>query len=50
VSGHRLAEAALLPEKERRYLFHTRLGGPPGRSGGVQKITASVPEFESRTV
>jgi len=50
VSGHCLADAFLPPEKESRYLFHTRLGGSRGRSGVVQKITVPVPAFKSRTV
>ena len=37
------------PRKENRYPFYTRLGGAPGLSGRVRKITTQ-PGFDPRTV
>jgi hypothetical protein len=48
VCGQCNAPATLLPVKT-RYPLCRRLGGPQGRSGGVQKISPP-PQFDPRTV
>jgi hypothetical protein len=48
VGGQRHVPAALPPGKT-RYPLCTRLGGPQGRSGQVQKISPP-PGFDTRTV
>ena len=48
VGGKRHAQPALPPEII-RYPLYKRLGGPPGRSGRVRKISPP-PEFDLRTV
>jgi len=48
VGGQRHAPAALPPGKT-RYTLYTRLGGPQGRSGRVQKILPP-PGFDPLTV
>ena len=48
VGGQRHAPAALPPEKT-RYPLYTRLGGPHGRSGRVQKISPQS-GFDPQTV
>ena len=48
MGGQRHVPTALPPGKT-RYLLYRRLGGPQGRSGGVQKISPP-PGFDHRTV
>jgi hypothetical protein len=48
VGGQRHAPAALPPGKRPQYPLHTRLSGPQGWSGQVQKISPP-PRFDPRT-